>query len=75
MYLRAKQSRIPFSISDNKVSKCFDLIHCNIWVGYHVMPFCRASYFLTIPDDASRDVWTYLIHDKSEASQLVKTFV
>jgi len=66
--LCTKQTHIPFPISENKASKCFDLIHCDIWGGYHVKPFCGASYFLTILDDASRGVWTYLMHAKSEAS-------
>jgi len=30
--LRAKQSRVPFPLSNNIASKCFDLIHCDIWV-------------------------------------------
>ena len=72
--LRAKQSRIPFPVSESKVSQCFDLIHCDIWGGYRVKSFCGASYSLTMLDNVSRGVWTYLIQEKSEASQLVKIF-
>ena len=56
------------------MSKCFVLIHCDIGADYHVKSFCGASYFLTILDNAGRGVWTYLMHDKSEASQLVRNF-
>jgi len=71
--LRAKQTRIPFPISDNKASNYFDLTHCDIWGGYCVKSLCGASYFLTILDD-DKGVWTYLTQEKSEASQLVKKF-
>ena len=47
-----------FPIREKKVSKSFDLIHCNIWGGYHVKSFCGANYVLTILNDASRGVWT-----------------
>jgi len=72
--LHVKQTRIPFPVSNNKASNYFDLIHCDIWGAYRVKYFCGASYFLTILDDASRGLWTYLMQEKSEASQLMKNF-
>ena len=69
-----QQTRFSFPISENKVAKCFDRIHCDIWGGCHVKTLCGASYFLTILDDASEGVWTYLMRDKSEASLLIKNF-
>jgi len=72
--LRSKQTRLPFPISENKASNCFDLIHCDIWGGYRVKSLSGARYFLTIVDDASRGVWVYLMNEKSEASQLLMDF-
>jgi len=66
--LRAKQTRKPFCLSENKVTNCFDLIHYDIWGVYHVKSFSGAKYFVTIVDDASRGVWVYLMNEKSEAS-------
>ena len=66
--LRAKQTRVPFPISESKASECFDLIHCDIWGGYCIKAFCGASFFLTILDYASRGVCTYLMQEKSESS-------
>jgi len=66
---------IAFPISENKASKYFDLIHYDILGGYHVKSLCAASYFLSKLDDASRGVWTYLMHDKSEALELVRNFM
>ena len=36
--------------------------------------FFGGQYVLSIVDDASRDVWIYLMKKKSEASQLLKDF-
>jgi len=72
--LRAKQTRMPFSISENKANNCFDLVHCDIWGPYRIKSLCGAQYFLTIVDDASRGIWIYLLKDKSEASQYLKEF-
>ncbi|CAH9134708.1 unnamed protein product, partial [Cuscuta epithymum] len=32
--IRAKQTRLPFSSSSIKTTRCFELIHCDIWGGY-----------------------------------------
>jgi len=52
----AKQRRAPFSLSDNRASNIFDLIHCDIWGKYHTPSTCGAHYFLTIIDDQSGGV-------------------
>ena len=72
--LPAKQTRMPFPISDNKASNCFDLIHCDIWGGYQVKSLLGAQYFPTIVDDASHGVWVYLMNEKGKASQLIMNF-
>jgi len=43
-----------------KPPQCFDLIHCDMWSGYGVKSSCSANNFLTILDDPSRGVWTYV---------------
>ncbi|CAH9137190.1 unnamed protein product [Cuscuta epithymum] len=32
--IRAKQTRLPFPTSSIKTTRCFELIHCDIWGGY-----------------------------------------
>ena len=54
--LKAKLTRLPFNISENKALKPFDLVHCDIWGAYFVKSFGGASYFLTILGDATRCV-------------------
>ena len=65
---------MPFPLSENKATSCFDLLHCDIWGAYKVESLCGARYFLTIVDDASRGTWVYLMNDKGEASKLIMNF-
>lgn len=59
---------LPFPISYSKTSKCFELIHFDIWGRYHHATLNRCHYFLSIYDDYSRAIWVYLMKNKSEAS-------
>jgi len=72
--LRAKQTRNPFPLSENKAKNCFDLIHYDIEGPYHVKSFSGVQYFLTILDDASQRVWVYLMTNKREALKLLIDF-
>ncbi|KAJ4812579.1 Retroelement pol polyprotein-like [Rhynchospora pubera] len=72
--MRAKQTREVFPISLNKTLEPFELIHCDIWGAYRVASHCGAHYFLTIVDDFSRAVWVYLMIEKSETGDLLKSF-
>ena len=71
---RAKQTRSSFPNSINKVSECFELIHCDIWGAYRTESLTGAHYFLSIVDDASSGTWVYLMREKREASQIIKKF-
>jgi len=72
---RAKQTREVFPLSINKSSECFSLIHCDVWGPYRVPSSCGAVYFLTIVDDFSRAVWTYLLLAKSEVRYVLMNFM
>ena len=68
---KAKQTRDLFPASSNKTKACFELIHIDVWGPYRVKSSNGASYFLTIVDDYSRTVWTYLLLEKSEVKEVV----
>ena len=68
---RAKQTRDVFNESINKTSKCFELIHVDVWGPYRVPASCGATYFLTVVDDFSRALWTYLLLAKSEVKKVL----
>ena len=71
---KAKQTRSAFPDSLNKAEVPFGLIHCDVWGPYRTPASCGAVYFLTVVDDYSRAVWTYLMLEKSEVSTLLKNF-
>lgn len=56
----AKQTRTPFPLSDINTIRCFELLHMDVWGPYHVASISSAKYFLTVVDDFSRSVWTFL---------------
>lgn len=72
---RANQSRDLFPLNDNKTTKVFELIHCNVWGPYRTPSYSRARYFLTIVDDISRSVWIYLMVEKKETQMHLMNFV
>nr|GMC80237.1 Retrovirus-related Pol polyprotein from transposon TNT 1-94 [Ipomoea batatas] len=72
---RAKQPREKFPLSNNRVSRIFEKIHCDLWGPYRHQSSCGARYFLTIIDDYSRAVWVYLLIDKTEVLKMFLSFV
>ena len=68
----AKQTREVFYESLNKTKECFQLIHCDVWGPYRTRSSSGAVYFLTIVDDYSRSVWTYLLLEKSEVRTAIQ---
>ncbi|KAM2714488.1 hypothetical protein EV2_044230 [Malus domestica] len=71
----AKQTRAPFPLSSITTKAPFELIHVDIWGGYHVPTITGAQYFLTIVDDFSRCTWVYLMNHKSDARSYLITFI
>lgn len=71
---KAKQTREVFYDNNNKAADCFSLIHVDVWGPYRICASCGAVYFLTIVDDFSRAVWTYLLLEKSEVRKVLQNF-
>lgn len=70
----AKQTRLSFPISASKTSKCFELVHMDLWGPYKVPTFDKKYYFLTIVDDCNRYTWVHLLQLKSETIVAIKNF-
>jgi len=71
----ARQSRLLFPLRTTAFTKCFDLIHIDLWGPYHTKTYDNFSYFITIVDDYSRATWTHLLSSKTNALYVVKTFI
>lgn len=74
MCFKSKQTLDVFSISDNKTSEIFELLHCDLWGPHRVPAHCGSRYFLTIVNDFSRSVWLYLVVDKTEVKTHLRNF-
>ena len=70
----AKQTRSSFPISVSKTSKCFELVHMDLWGPYKVRTFDKKYYFLTVVDDYSRYTWLHLLQLKSETIVAIRNF-
>lgn len=71
----AKQQRLPFPNSDSYVYDIFNLIHADLWGPYKTKAITEASYFLTIVDDFSSSIWTFLLNDSSHAFKTLSSFI
>lgn len=71
---KAKQSRDPFPLSENKSSVFGQLIHLDVWGPYKVISREGFRYFLTIVDDYSRSVWVYMLKTKDEVFGMFVNF-
>lgn len=70
----AKQKKLSFPISVSQAAHCFDLIHCNVWGPCNPSTVKGYKYFLTIVDDHSRFLWTYLLKSKPDVSTVLPNF-
>ncbi|KAK4402749.1 Retrovirus-related Pol polyprotein from transposon RE1 [Sesamum angolense] len=70
----AKQPRHPFPLSDSHSSSLFDLIHIDLWGPYKEFTISGCNYILSIVDDHSRALWTYLLKDKSQTPYILTSF-
>lgn len=72
---KARQTRSSFPLSQIKSIRAFELIHVDVWGSYKETTYNGFKYFLTIVDDYSRAVWTFLMSTKSNAFGLLKNFL
>ncbi|XP_019257833.1 PREDICTED: uncharacterized protein LOC109236058 [Nicotiana attenuata] len=71
----AKQTKMPFQLSNTTSKSIFELVHCDIWGPYRVPTHDGKRYFVTIVDDYSRFTWIFLLNCKSEAIVVLRDFL
>lgn len=69
----AKQSRLPFSISESPSVELFELIHSDVWTS-PIHSYDGYKYFVLFIDDRSRATWLYLLKSKNEVCSVFKDF-
>ncbi|GJW60856.1 ribonuclease H-like domain-containing protein [Tanacetum coccineum] len=72
---KAKQTRETFPLSDHKSHNVGELVHLDLWGPYKVSSKEGYKYFLTIVDDFSRAVWTFLMKSKTDVYENIVNFV
>lgn len=72
---RSKQTRLPFLICVSYTTSIFELVDVDIWGPYSEPSPINSNYMLTVVDDYSRAVWTYLLQHKSEVQNTFDAFI
>ncbi|KAL2248387.1 UNVERIFIED_CONTAM: Retrovirus-related Pol polyprotein from transposon RE2 [Sesamum indicum] len=71
---KANQSRISFKPSLSQSIVPFELVHLDLWGPYRTPSISGCSYVLTILDDFSSSLWTFLIKHKDQVVATLTTF-
>lgn len=71
----AKFHRLPFPINTSRAAKAFDLIHIDLWGAYKNPDVTGAHYILTILDDHTRSLWTFLLQNKMQIPTILSNFI
>lgn len=69
------QCHTPFTLSNNKSTTPFQLIHMDIWGKSRLPTHQGFRYFLIIVDDFTRTTWAFLLINKFETHLKFKQFV
>ena len=67
-----KQHKLKFTPARHTTKKILEYVHADLWGPYKVPTHSGKQYFLSIVDDYSRCVWTYLLTAKSECLEQFK---
>jgi hypothetical protein len=61
-----KNKVLPFPHHPSCASKCFDIIHSDVWGIAPVVSHAHYKYFVTFIDDFSCFTWVYFLRAKAE---------
>ena len=70
-----KSKTLPFPLHASRASRCFDLIHSNVWGPSPVSSHEKFKYYVTFIDDHSRFTWVYFLRSKSEVFRTFTEFL
>ena len=67
-----KFKRATYPSRDNRVTKPFQILHCDVWGPSPLTDLLGHQYFLICTDDHSRFTWLFLLKNKSEVATSIK---
>lgn len=68
-----RHSRLPFSNSQSRATKPFELIHCDLWTS-PIMSISGSKYYLVCLDDFTHYLWTFPLALKSGTFNTLRNF-
>ncbi|GAA0184838.1 hypothetical protein LIER_32126 [Lithospermum erythrorhizon] len=71
----SKHQRLSFPMSSIKSVYPFELIHADVWGPYRTPTYLGNHYFLTLVDDYTRTIWTFMLKDKIGVPSTIKKFL
>lgn len=73
IYPMERQDKLPFSTSNISTKSIFELIHIDTWGSYKEPTHDGYKFFLTIVNDFSRGIWTFLLSNKLNDFTVLKS--
>lgn len=73
--MRAKQTREPFPLLNKRSASLFEIVHVYVWGPYGEESVRNIRFVLTLVEDHSRMIWTYLISSKDLVCSVLDTFI
>lgn len=72
---KSKQHKLQFNKDEFRSNLMFQLIHMDLWSPYKQSTMNDCHYFLTIVDDRSRSIWTYLLQDNTQVPETIEHYI
>jgi hypothetical protein len=73
--LAGKMHQLPFSVSTNKVTAPFQLVHADLWGPAPSVSLNGFKFYLVLVDEYTKFTWVYLLTHKSDTFTLFKQFI
>lgn len=73
--MKAKQTRDPFPLLHRRTEQLFDMVHADVWGPYTEESVSNTNFVLTLVEDHSRAIWTYLISSKDLVCSVLTSFI
>jgi len=70
-----KSKALSFSSYGSRASKCFEIIHTDVWGVSLVICHAQYKYFVTFIDDFSRFTWIYFFQSKTDVFSTFQAFI